>query len=154
MFSPRCCNNICSTSRCIHLAKSPSVMLNQTHLKCFYSAKHTYYTPGLWLARWVWTQGEGRLMLQAHYPQCSAGPLPARLRRSLCCCSPAPLIPLLGWTLWPSSCWIPNPVQDQKTCFCDTFLHCSVCILLHKETQGRAAQRFQAWVDVVCAVWA
>ncbi|XP_034446078.1 protein phosphatase 1 regulatory subunit 12A-like isoform X3 [Hippoglossus hippoglossus] len=28
--------------------------------------------------------------------KCSAGPLPARLRRSLCRCSPAPLIPLLG----------------------------------------------------------
>lgn len=47
--------------------------------------------------------------------------------------SPAPLIPLLGWTLWPSSCWIPNPVQDQKTCLCDTFLHRSVCILLDNE---------------------
>lgn len=42
MFSPWCCNNICSTARKIHLAKSPSVMLNQTHLKCFYSAKHTH----------------------------------------------------------------------------------------------------------------
>lgn len=42
MFSPWCCNNICSTLRYIHLAKSPSVMLNQTHLKCFYSTKHTH----------------------------------------------------------------------------------------------------------------
>lgn len=101
---------------------------------------HMKRTPGLRLARWIWSQGEGRLMLQAHYPQCSAGPLPARLRRSLRRCSPAPLIPLLGWTLWPTSSRIPNPIQEQKTCFCETFLRCAECILPHK--QVRATGRF------------
>lgn len=114
------------------------------------SRTHISLTAELWLARWVWSQGERRLVLQAHYPQCSAGPLPARLRRSLCCCSPAPLIPLLGWTLWPSSSWIPNPIQEQKTCFCETFLCCSVCIPPHKETQGTTTKRCQAWVKMVC----
>lgn len=90
-------------------------------------------------------------MPRAHYPQCSAGPLPARPRRSLRCRSPAPLIPLSGWTLWPSSSWIPKtPSKTEKTCFCETFLRRTVCILLHKETQGRAAERFQARVDATC----
>ncbi len=110
-FFPQRYNNTNSTWMYTPPAELLSPMLNQARLKCFYRAKHTHMQPphpGLQLDRWLWSQGEGRLMLQAHYPQCFAGPLPARLRRSLCGCSPAPLIPLLGWTLWPSSSWIPN----------------------------------------------
>ena len=132
-------------------------MLNQARLKCFFTEQNTHtHTYNTLQGFCGWTGGprvkeRGRLMLRAHYPQCSAGPLPARPRRSLRCCSPAPLIPLSGWTLWPSSSWIPKtPSKTKKTCFCETFLRRAVCILLHKETQGRAAERFQAWVDATC----
>lgn len=118
---------------------SLSPMLYQAGLKCFNTAKNTH-------SRVVGSQvgldsRRGKVNASGSFHTVFAGLLPARLRRSLCCCSPAPLFPLSGWTLWPSSSWIPNPVQEQKTCFCETFLTSSVCILLQKEMQDRAAEQ-------------